>query len=122
MLRRVDLPTLRAAWWAHLAVRSARRQLRTSGLDELRLPRLPELPPEASRGVFAVLRRLPHTCLERALVLQRWKAAHGEPVDIVIGVRGPGVSFGAHAWLAGEPQPPELEAFRELRRVRPSAR
>jgi hypothetical protein len=116
--RSVDVQTLRAAWWAHRAVRSARRQLRATGLEDLRLPRLPELPATAERGVFAVLRRLPHTCLERALVLQRWKAAHGEPLDVVIGVRGPGPAFGAHAWLAGEPHEAE-GAYRELRRVRP---
>jgi transglutaminase superfamily protein len=119
MPRRVDVPTLRAAWWAHRSVRSARRQLRATGLENLELPRVPELPADASRGVFAVLRRLPHTCLERAFVLQRWKAAHGEPIDVVIGVRTLGDEFGAHAWLAGEAPAPEAEGYRELRRVAP---
>jgi hypothetical protein len=119
MPRRVDLPTLRAAWWAHRSVRSARRQLRATGLEDLELPRLPDLPQHASRGVLAVLRRLPHTCLERAFVLQRWKAAHGERVDVVIGVRGPGEEFAAHAWLAGEANEPEVQGYRELRRVSP---
>jgi hypothetical protein len=85
----------------------------------LELPRLPDLPVHAERGVVAVLRRLPHTCLERALVLQRWKAAHGDLRDVVIGVRGPGAEFGAHAWLAGDPYELEAGGFHELRRVRP---
>jgi hypothetical protein len=80
---------------------------------------VPDLPAHATRGVQAVLRRLPHTCLERAFVLQRWKAAHGEPVDVVIGVRGAGEEFAAHAWLAGDVADPEAELYRELRRVAP---
>ncbi len=117
--RRVDLVTLRAAWWALRAVRSARRQLRTTGLDELRLPRLPTLPEEAGRGVHAVLRRQPHTCLERALVLQRWRAAHGDPQEVVVGVTAPSSGFAAHAWLADEPVDVETGAYSELLRVQP---
>jgi transglutaminase superfamily protein len=118
MLGRVDLPSLRAALWTYRALRSARRQLRRTGLDGLSLPRLPRLAPSAGRGVRAILRRQPHTCLERALVLQRWRAAHGEPRDVVVGVRGPSATFQAHAWLEDE-EPVANESFAELLRVRP---
>ncbi len=52
------------------------------------LPALPKLPPSAGRGVYAVLRREPHTCLERAFVLQRWRAAQGELRDVIVGIKG----------------------------------
>ena len=115
----LDLPSLRAAWWAHRSIRRARHDLRTSGLERLELPRLPDLPGSAGRGVAAVLRRQPHTCLERAIVLQRWRAAHGEPRDVVIGIRRPGEGFSAHAWLEDEPHEEEASLYTELRRVRP---
>ena len=116
-LRRFDLPSLRAAWWALRSLRSARRQLRRSGLREVRLPRVPPLPEEAGRGVHAVLRRQPATCLERAFVLQRWRAAHGDAQDVVVGVVAPSEGFVAHAWLADEPH--DARGFRELLRVPP---
>jgi hypothetical protein len=59
-----------------------------------------------------VLRRLEPSCLERALVLQRWLAAHGEPRVVVIGVTA-AQDFRAHAWLDGEPAP----GFHEIARV-----
>jgi hypothetical protein len=62
----------------------------------------PPLPAAATRGVSAVLRRSSPTCLERALVLQRWLAAHGCARDVVIGVTAPADGFAAHAWLDGE--------------------
>jgi hypothetical protein len=119
-LRHLDPASLRAAWWAHRALQSARKQLKVSGLDGLELPALPALPSRAGRGVSAVLRRQPTTCLERALVLQRWRAAHGEPRDVVVGVRAPGRGvFGAHAWLEDEELDPGMSGFKELLRVRP---
>lgn len=65
-----------------------------------------------------VLRRLPATCLERAVVLQRWRVARGDPHDVVIGVQGTGDSFRAHAWLDDE-DAAEAGDFRELVRLRP---
>jgi hypothetical protein len=116
--KRATLRQLRAALWALRAVRSARRQLRRSGYEGLTLPSVPVLPMSASRGVNAVLRRLPSTCLERAVVLQRWRAAHGEARDVVVGVKGSREDFRAHAWLDDE-RPVELGEFRELVRLRP---
>jgi hypothetical protein len=54
------------------------------------------------------------TCLERALVLQRWLAAHGSPYDVVIGVTAPADGFAAHAWLDGED---DARAYAELTRL-----
>lgn len=119
MRRRPTLPELRAAWWALRSVRSARRQLDRSGWEGLSLPEVPAVPARAGRGVDAVLRRLPATCLERAVVLQRWRASHGERHDVVIGVRGTREAFGAHAWLDDEEPGDELAEYRELVRVPP---
>ncbi len=104
-MRRVDLPTLRAAWWAQRALRRARRTLRRDGLAHAAVTDPPALEDHASRGVHAVLRRKPSTCLERALVLQRWHAAQGIEQDVIIAVKGPADNFAAHAWVDGEPRP-----------------
>jgi Transglutaminase-like superfamily len=111
----LDPPALRGAWWAWRAVRRARRQLRTRPVDVVRLPTPRRLPDRAERGVAAVLRRLEPSCLERALVLQRWLASRGEAREVVIGVTAPGPGFRAHAWLDGEPAP----GFEEIARVGP---
>jgi len=113
---RVDLPTLRAALWAIRALRAARRDLKRHGLDGTRVAPPPSLPAGARRGVFAVVRRRPTSCLERALVLQRWEASHGAGADVVIGVPGPGDGFVAHAWLETMPDGPP-GAFHEILRL-----
>jgi hypothetical protein len=119
-VRRYDLPALRAAWWATRAARSARRHLARSeiGVAMRRLPRVPDLPDSAVRGVDAVLVRRGATCLVRSIVRQAWLAAHGRPVELVIGVTAPGAGFAAHAWLEGDP-PPEGLSFKELTRRAP---
>jgi hypothetical protein len=61
-----------------------------------------------------LLDRQPHTCLERAFVLQRWLVSQGEEYDVVIGVTGPSQGFRAHAWIDGEQVPAD---FRELARI-----
>lgn len=119
MRRPPDLATLRAAWWALRSLRRARRHLCSSGFDDLRLADPPALPESAARGVRIVLRREPSTCLERALVLQRWHAAHGRPLDVIVGVAGSGERFRAHAWLENESGAASSQSFAELRRVRP---
>ena len=115
--RRLDLPTLRAALWAERALRSARRTLRRRGVEGIVLPAPPALPDEAGRGVQALLRRrTSSTCLERALVRQRWLAAHGRPRDVVIAVQAPHEAFQAHAWVDGDPDG-QADAFHELLRL-----
>jgi hypothetical protein len=68
--------------------------------------------------VEALLRRHPNTCLEGALVRQRWLAAQGDPRTIVIGVTAPSKGFVAHAWLAGD-EDPSVGWYRELTRLEP---
>jgi hypothetical protein len=113
---RLDRPTLRAALWALVALRRAKRDLRRHGLDGAYVAPPPALPASARRGVLAVVRRRPSTCLERALVLQSWEAAHGASADVVIGVQGAGDGFRAHAWLETLPDGPP-EAFQEIMRL-----
>jgi hypothetical protein len=112
-LARTDVATLRAALWTAVALVNARRALKRSRVGEVRVAPPPLLPRSAERGVDAVLRRVPNTCLERALVLQRWLLSHGEPRQVVIGVASAG-GFRAHAWLDGEVTP---EPFEELLRL-----
>ena len=64
---------------------------------------------------MAVVHRRPSTCLERALVLQRWEADHGAASDVVIGVVGPSDGFLAHAWLESVERP--AIAFQEILRL-----
>lgn len=66
------------------------------------------LPPSLKLGkpaVHAVLRRLPSTCLTRALDLQARKADHGKPLDLLIGVTRT-IHRLHRARLAGRPQVP----------------
>jgi Transglutaminase-like superfamily len=114
---RMSVADLRAASWTLRAVVTARHQLRTRALRDVRLPRPPAVDDPAVRAVHAVLRRKPASCLERALVLQCWHSAHGRPQDVVIGIAGVRSEFRAHAWLGENPQ--EGTGFRELARVAP---
>jgi hypothetical protein len=67
--------------------------------------------------VFAVLRSVDPTCLQRSLVLQRWMASQGDSRAVIVGVVGPR-NFKAHAWLDGE-TPPPAAGFAELTRIAP---
>jgi len=111
-----DLATLRAALWTYRALRVVRRGLKKHGLGFAGAPAPPDLPASAARGVDALLRRQPATCLERAVVLQRWHQAQGDPRDVVIAVRGATRDFAAHAWLDGETDA-LAPAFAELMRL-----
>jgi hypothetical protein len=114
---RYDLDTIRAAWWTARALRRARRSLQRNGLAAT-VPPPPELPWGARRGVLAILRRVDHTCLERAVVLQRWLAAHDRPHDVIIGVARPDDGFAAHAWLDFENA---SQPYAEVHRLPPPA-
>ena len=105
-----------AAAWALVALRRTGRDLAARGLDGARVAPPPRLPASARAGVIAVVRRRPSTCLERALVLQRWEADHGAGGDVIIGVRGPGDGFRAHAWLETMPDGPP-GTFEEILRL-----
>jgi hypothetical protein len=113
----VDLPTLRAALWTLRALERTRRALSRDGFAAAPVAAPPPLPASARRGVMAVLRRRRSTCLERALVLQRWDAAHGAASDVIIGVE-PSRADGllAHAWLESTPDRP-TGGYREMMRL-----
>jgi hypothetical protein len=111
--RRLDVPTLRAAWWTVSALCRTRLALRTRPIGDVVVSAPPKLPAYAGRGVHAILRRVPNTCLERALVLQRWHSDHGVAKDVVVGVTG-WRDFRAHAWLDGDKVDHE---FQELTRL-----
>jgi hypothetical protein len=110
-----DASSGRAAVWALRALAVTRWRLRRRGLQRTTVPPPPALPAGATRGVEAILRRAPATCLERSLVRQRWLASHGRQVDVVIGV-SVADGFGAHAWLDGDPDP-LAERYHELKRI-----
>ena len=94
---------VRAASWTIRSANSARKQLRR-GIppDAIELPRVPVLRPEAGIIIRRITRLFGNTCLERAVVLQRWYVAHGQPKPIYVGVTAPLTGFKAHAWLEGE--------------------
>jgi len=117
--RRLDLPTLRAAWWTARSIRELRARLREEGLDA-RVSSPPPLPPAAVRGVTAVAHRLRATCLEQSLLLQEWLSAQGKRHAVVIGVPRPDTGpFIAHAWLEGHDSGAEARDFAELMRLDP---
>lgn len=105
-LTRRSPANLRAALWALRAHARARRGVARDGIERPPLlPAPPVLPSAAVRGVLAVLHRRRASCLERSIVLQRWFASQGRPLELVIGVDASGETFGAHAWLEGENPP-----------------
>ena len=110
-----DISELRAAWWAYRCLRDARRRLAAGHSDVRVTP--PALPAAAVRGVEAVLRRARPTCLEAALVRQRWLRAHGVQRDVVIGVTAPSDGFKAHAWLDDPGQSSAQKRWTELTRL-----
>ena len=113
-----DLASLRAAWWARRAWRTAHGALAQGEIANIELPAPPPLPKSAIRGVEGLLRHRQPTCLERALVLQRWLLAQGEPRAIIIGVTAPSDGFTAHAWLLGR-EDPIAPLYHELTRLEP---
>ena len=93
---------VRAALWTAAALRSARRQLRRGARPDGVLLKAPPSDVEGLNGVLRVIRAVDNTCLERAVVLQQWYAAHGSRRVLFVGVTAPSSGFKAHAWLAGE--------------------
>jgi hypothetical protein len=115
-MRLTGIDALRAALWTTRALRATKRQLASVPVTEVRVPAPPEVGPSSLSVVRRTLNRWPSTCLERALVLQRWLAAGGDTRDVVIGVTAPGEAFGAHAWVDGEADDYH-ESVHELTRV-----
>lgn len=83
------------------------------------MPNPPRLPASSRRGVEAFLRRRRHSCLEGALVRQRWLAEQGVLLDVVIGVTAPTAGFEAHAWLESSGTPANVARYLEIARLAP---
>jgi Transglutaminase-like superfamily len=116
-----DPATMRAAFWALRACRRVRFTPDGGALAAPPLPAVPAVPGGALSGVEHVLWLRAERCLVRACVLQAWLAAHGQPHDVVVGVRleRPG-DVRAHAWLGHEPA--QAVGYEEIARFAPSAR
>ena len=87
--------------WTFCALRRARRQLAAGPLADLDLAGPPTAGGGGSRTVERVLAHRGATCMEAAVVMQRWLAGRGISRDRLIGVSAPGSGFHAHAWLEG---------------------
>lgn len=107
---------LLAARWTVRALRTVRRELAGGALQGIELPPPTRQALPGRRGVRAVLWVRRASCLEGALVRQRFSAASGDVRDVVIGVGRPSERFGAHAWLDGE-RDAEMAGMHELTRV-----
>lgn len=83
------------------------------------MQRPPRVPGSAIRGVEALLRRRGHTCLEAALLRQRWLAEQGVLRDVVIGVTAPAAGFTAHAWLEGAERAVSMPGYTVISRLVP---
>jgi hypothetical protein len=118
--RRVVPWTSPAVWrssrWARRALREAEDSLKAHGVTA-RIAPPPPLPASAVHGVLSALHHRDPTCLERALVLQTWHAAHDHPYEIVIGVRRADTEVRAHAWVHGVDATPA--DYLELHRLSP---
>jgi hypothetical protein len=97
---------LEGAAWAIRATRRCHGQLRAGGLKAVALPVAPRARSGSLRGLRDGMRVTGATCLERSLARRAWHARQGRDVRVVIGVRGSGETFGAHAWLEGDPHDP----------------
>jgi len=68
-----------------------------------------------------LLRDREDQCLSNALIVQAWRADHGDLVDVVIGVTAPASGFTAHAWLADAAEA-AAAGHQEIHRIPPPAR
>lgn len=97
------LHRVRVVGWAVRACWRAHREIRIGPLARVVVPAPPARPAGRGRGaVLWTVRLLRASCLERALVLQRWDAAGHRPRDVVVGVCLAGDRMRAHAWVDGE--------------------
>lgn len=109
---------LRAAIWALSTLRLVRGEL-SAGVARPVIAAPPSLVPEAGAGVQVLLRMAKATCLESAIVRQRWLASYGNYHDIVIGIPRSGFSrTPAHAWLDGIDSV-QSSSYVELKRLAP---
>jgi hypothetical protein len=79
-------------------------QLGRRDVRAIALPSSTRISRSGQRAVSYLLRRRTNRCLSNALIVQAWRADHGDPVDVVIGVTAPSAGFSAHAWLSDAPE------------------
>jgi hypothetical protein len=116
---RISPSMVRTVVWTLRARRRARQAVSGDGIrGPIELPDAANEPLHATSAVVATLARTRATCLVRSLVLQRWFADHGEPVDLIIGVTPPSAGFRAHAWL-DRPGEVGMDGYTELHRLSP---
>jgi hypothetical protein len=60
------------------------------------------------------------TCLVRSVVVQRFLADNGEPVELLIGASSPKAGFRAHAWLARAAEADAGHGFTVMMRLSPA--
>lgn len=99
------------------ALRRVRRELRTKQVDAVTVPVSPSAGMAAIHGPLGVLRLQHATCLERALVMQRWLDDQGHPCEVIIGVSRPSSGFTAHAWLETDRISTEHAEHKEIMRL-----
>ncbi len=97
------------------------RHLDEHDVDTVPLPSSVGIPAGGAPAVARLLQNRRDKCLSNALVAQAWRADHGDPVDVVIGVTAPSSGFSAHAWLADAPEG-VIGNHKEIHRIRPKLR
>jgi len=97
------LSVARGVVWGLRARRRVVRALDDARAGRIEVPDSGSIRPAGIRGVRLVLRARRASCLVDALVRQRWHAAHGSRLGLVIGVTPLWAGFSAHAWLEGDP-------------------
>jgi hypothetical protein len=112
---------LRAAIWTLRSLGRCRRQLKNGDARAVTLPSSAAIGVSGSRAVGRLLRDREDKCLSNALIMQAWRADHGDPVDVVVGVSAPSSGFTAHAWLADAPEA-AAAGHEEIHRIRPNVR
>lgn len=103
MARRPTFTDARAAVWTFRCLARCRLQLGRRDVRNVVLPSSARIGRSGGRAVLRLLRRRQNSCLSNALIVQAWRADHGDYVDVVIGVTAPTAGFTAHAWLADNP-------------------
>ncbi len=95
----------RTLFWSMRMVVRVRKQLPYKPFGEVLLSGPPASDPLSRSAMNAGLRLRRATCLEQALLRQRFDAANGLQRTLIIAVTNPADGFRAHSWLEGERQP-----------------
>ncbi len=94
----------RTLLWSVRMVGRVRKQLPQRPFSEVVLSTPPALDVRSRSAMNAGLRLRRASCLERALLRQRFDAANGVQRTLIIAVTSPADGFRAHSWLEGDRQ------------------